>query len=141
MEIAALLLDTNAYSAFRSGKQEIVQLLLKARSIAVNTVVLGELYGGFAAGTRDAQNRADLAEFLALPHVSILPITAKTADVYGSLFAALRAAGTPVLTNDLWIAASAVENDLRLVSDDSDFRVIPGVQVGSSASDFDTNGA
>jgi len=130
------MLDTNAYAAFKRGTKDIVALLASSRSIALNAVVLGELLGGFAAGRRQAQNAAELQEFLALAHVKVLPITSRTAERYGVLYGQLRAAGTPVPTNDLWIAASAVEHSIPLVTNDRHFEMIAGVRSVQSLRDF-----
>ena len=128
MEIDVVMLDTNAYAAFKRGSKDVVELLVASRSIIVNAIVLGELVGGFAAGSRQAANVSELREFPSLAQVKVVPITAMTADVYGELYASLRAAGTPVPTNDMWIAASAVELDVPLVTDDRHFQMIPRVR-------------
>ena len=53
-----ILLDTNAYTAFMLGDASVVEVVAHAGRLCVNSVVLGELLGGFAAGTREAKNRA-----------------------------------------------------------------------------------
>lgn len=75
-----ILLDTNAYVGFMRGEQEIVEVVSHAERLHLNSIVLGELLSGFAAGRREAKNRAELARFLGSPRVSVLPITANTAD-------------------------------------------------------------
>lgn len=75
-----LLVDTKANSAFMRGAPAIVETLAFAEWLYLNAVVLGELLGGFAAGARDAANRAELSRFLASPRAALPPLTAKTAD-------------------------------------------------------------
>jgi tRNA(fMet)-specific endonuclease VapC len=48
-----------------------------------------------------------------------------TAEHYARLFVQLKRAGTPAPDNDLWIAALALEHDLRLVTRDRHFARIP----------------
>ena len=76
----SILLDTNAYTAFKLGDAAVVEVVAHAERLCLNSVVLGELLGGFAAGTREAKNRAELAQFLDSPRVEVLPVTAQTAD-------------------------------------------------------------
>jgi tRNA(fMet)-specific endonuclease VapC len=56
VEVKPLPIDTNAYVAFKRGDAEAVSVLQHAATLAFNTVVLGELYGGFAAGSRADAN-------------------------------------------------------------------------------------
>ena len=62
-----ILVDTNAYADFMLGDVAVVETLAYAEAIMLNSVVLGELLGGFAAGTRESNNRAELARFLDSP--------------------------------------------------------------------------
>jgi predicted nucleic acid-binding protein len=57
----------------------------------------------------------------------VLPATADVSRVYGRLFAALRKAGTPIGTNDIWIAATAIEAGAHLVTFDQDFARVAGL--------------
>ncbi|HWM93463.1 MAG TPA: hypothetical protein VN493_22065 [Thermoanaerobaculia bacterium] len=52
MALKGVLLDTNAYAAFREGVPEAVEIIRHAPFVGLNSVILGELLGGFAAGTR-----------------------------------------------------------------------------------------
>jgi predicted nucleic acid-binding protein len=134
--VSPILLDTNAYVAFKRGHAEAVSILQHAPVIVMTPVVLGELRGGFAAGSRERENRAELAALLATPRVTTVPVDADTADHYAALYASLRRAGTPIPSNDMWIAASAIQHDLCLFSYDRHFRLVPGLKVGRSAADF-----
>lgn len=131
-----LLVDTNAYSAFMRGDAAIVEALAHADRLYLNAVVLGELLGGFAAGAREAANRAELSRFLASPRVGLLPVTAETADSYALVYGGLRRKGQPIPTNDLWIAASALEHGCALLTLDSHFRQIEGLRCGARLEDF-----
>lgn len=131
-----ILLDTNAYSAFMLGASEVVEILAQADTLYVNSVVLGELLGGFAVGSREAKNRSELARFLASPRVAVLPLTAITADSYALIHASLRRKGQPIPSNDLWIAASALEHGAALLTRDAHFAHIEGLRSGQRLDDF-----
>lgn len=131
-----VLIDTNAYAAFMGGHTGIVEVLGHAERLLVNSVVLGELLAGFAAGSREARNRSELARFLATPRVQVLPVTGRTADSYAIVFAGLRRKGKPIPTNDLWIAASALEVGAGLLTLDAHFAQVDGLRWGTSLADF-----
>ena len=132
----SILLDTNAYTAFKLGDAAVVEVVAHAERLCLNSVVLGELLGGFAAGTREAKNRAELAQFLDSPRVEVLPVTAQTADSYALVYSGLRRRGQPIPTNDLWIAASALEHGAGLLTRDAHFAQIDGLRSGQKLEDF-----
>jgi tRNA(fMet)-specific endonuclease VapC len=117
-----LVLDTSAYSHFRAADVRVVDLIALAEVVFLPTIVLGELEAGFTLGKRERENLTLLAEFLAEPFVSILPVTPTVARRYGRLFADLRRAGTPIPTNDIWIAATTLDCGGHLLSFDGDFK-------------------
>ncbi|HMO44488.1 MAG TPA: type II toxin-antitoxin system VapC family toxin [Rubrivivax sp.] len=131
-----ILLDTNAYTAFMLGEAQVVEVVAHADTLYLNSVVLGELLGGFVAGTREQKNRAELARFLDSPRVEVLPITAQTADSYALVYAGLRRRGQPIPTNDLWIAASAIEHGAALLTRDAHFAQIDSLRCGQRLEDF-----
>lgn len=131
-----VLLDTNAYTAFMLGVREVVEVVAHAERMYLNSIVLGELLAGFAAGTREPKNRAELARFLDSPRVEVLPVTAQTADSYALVYAGLRRKGQPIPTNDLWIAASALEHGAALLTRDAHFLQIDGLRCGQRLEDF-----
>ena len=122
-----VMLDTNAYSAFKRGDATIVESLSKADEILIPTPVLGELRSGFRAGTREAANLKELEAFLASPRVRVHPLGEETAIFYAEVHGALRAAGTPIPTNDLWIAAAALETGSVLLTRDAHFDSVAGL--------------
>jgi predicted nucleic acid-binding protein len=134
--VRPLLIDTNAYTAFKRGDADIVDALSWADSVGINSIVLGELLAGFAAGTREARNREELARFLASPRVEVLPISTRTADAYAMVYAGLRRKGMPIPTNDLWIAASAMETGAGLLTLDAHFSHVEGLRHGRRLADF-----
>lgn len=95
--------------------------------VVVPVTVLGGLEAAFRAGSRQQENLRRLEEFVAEPFVQIANVTQNTARIYGELFAALRRAGTPIPTNDVWIAALAVEAGAELLTFDRDFDSVRGL--------------
>lgn len=120
-------LDTCAYARLRSGDRRLQACLEEADLLVVPAVVLGELHAGFEQGNRKKENEAVLEVFLSLPGVKVQPADWDVARRYGILVAQLRKAGTPLPTNDLWIAATALELGARLVTYDDHFQKIPGL--------------
>ena len=120
-----VLLDTSAYSALRRGYEPVVDVLRRSETVAVSAVVLGELYSGFRAGNRWAENTAQLAQFLSKPSVRVLDVTEETALRYAEVDVYLRKKGRPIPRNDVWIAAVALEHGLQLLTLDVHFREIP----------------
>ncbi len=131
-----VLVDTNAYSAFMLGAADVVEVVAHADSLYLSSTVLGELLAGFAAGTREPQNRAGLAQFLGSARVQVLPVTALTADHYALVYAGLRRKGQPIPSNDLWIAASALEHGAALLTRDAHFSQVDGLRCGQRLADF-----
>jgi tRNA(fMet)-specific endonuclease VapC len=121
-----LALDTSAYARLRVGHPRVQDAVAAATLVVVPIVVVGELLAGFDLGSRRQENLASLDDFLAEPFVEVLPLTMETARVYGQLFSSLRRAGTPIPTNDLWIAAAARAAGASLLTFDAHFRRIAG---------------
>ncbi|MBI5202354.1 MAG: type II toxin-antitoxin system VapC family toxin [Elusimicrobia bacterium] len=124
-----LALDTNGYRAAADGEPKARGLLQRADEIVLPFVVLGELRAGFAAGTHGKRNEAKLTEFLGSPRVRVIFADEQTTHHYGVLFAQLRKQGTPIPTNDLWIAALLVQHDLPILSSDRHFGAVPQLLV------------
>jgi len=124
-----VLADTSAYSAFLRGHSEVGDALRAADEIRVTPVVLGELMAGFRGGTRRRANEDQLRFFLSSPRVGVLPIDEDTAERYAAIISSLRSAGVQVGTNDVWIAASAMQHGLMVVTTDADFLRIPQILV------------
>jgi tRNA(fMet)-specific endonuclease VapC len=122
-----LLLDTNAYVDLMQGRPAVTQLVRRSERIYLSAVVAGELMFGFRNGNRFETNIRTLGEFLESPYVEFLPVTFTTADRFGRIAAELRRKGKPIPTNDIWIAAHALESGAELVSSDAHFGAIGGL--------------
>jgi tRNA(fMet)-specific endonuclease VapC len=124
-----ICLDTSAYSAFKRGHAAVVETIATADRITVPAVVLGELLAGFRAGSREIANREELRQFLASPRVSHAALDEDTAERYAEIILHLRKQGTPIPTNDMWIAAVAMQRGLVLHTTDPHFDRVPQVIV------------
>ena len=123
------MLDTSAYAHFKRGNEQASSALRKSPEILLPTVVLGELWAGFEVGSKRDQNRQGLDAFLSSPRVALAPITGETAARYAVIYAYLRVNGRPIPTNDLWIAALAMEHGATLLTADAHFLHVPQILV------------
>ena len=122
-----VLLDTNAYTALLRGHAEVAALVRRSGEVLISPVVAGELLFGFRNGARYEANRRQLDAFLESPFVRFLDITLATADRFGRLAEKKKKKGRPIPSNDLWIAAQAMETGADLVSFDKHFAEIDGL--------------
>ena len=122
-----ILLDTNRLSDALAEDDAVLDRLETAEEIHVPVVALGEIRAGFLAGRRPAQNEARLGWFLSRDGVSTIGIDSRVSHRYAEIHRALRRAGKPIPTNDLWIAALAIEHGLALYSRDAHFADVPGL--------------
>jgi predicted nucleic acid-binding protein len=101
----------------------------QANCIMLPFIVLAELRAGFAVGRKGADNESVLQRFLAEPGVNVLYASEATTHHYAGLYRQLRRQGTPVPTNDLWIAALAIEHRLTLLTRDHHFASLPQLRI------------
>ena len=122
-----VLLDSNAYSQLMLGREQVSRIVRGAEEVLLPAVVLGELLYGFRHGSRYERNVRDMRAFLDNPYVSLVSVGATTADRYSRIAASLRAKGRRIPTNDLWIAAHAMETGADLVSVARHFEHVDGI--------------
>jgi tRNA(fMet)-specific endonuclease VapC len=122
-----VLLDTNIYSLAMKGDTNVLNTLRKIDRIGFATISIGELYSGFKGGRHEAKNREELNFFLDSPRVFVHTIDEGTADFYASILHSLKTAGTPIPTNDIWIAAVAFQHGYKLFTRDKHFILVPGL--------------
>jgi tRNA(fMet)-specific endonuclease VapC len=122
-----LALDANRYVDLCRGEQETVDLLSVADAVFLPFVVVGELRAGFALGRQPPENERVLQRFLLKDGVEVLYADDQTTHHYARAFRQLRNQGTPIPTNDLWIAALALQHDLALHDRDRHFDNLPQI--------------
>jgi tRNA(fMet)-specific endonuclease VapC len=122
-----VLIDTNIYSFAFKGDPEVITTLKHVSHIGITSISIGELLSGFKAGNRKKENRKELGEFLDSPRVTLYPVDIGTAEYYSSILDQLKNQGTPIPTNDIWIAAVAFQHGLELYTLDNHFQKITGL--------------
>lgn len=122
-----VLLDTSAYSNLMRGNKQIAEILDEADEVFLCAIVIGELFAGFKRGSKEEDNKSVLKEFLAVTNVGVLDIGDSTAERYAIILEFLKKGGTPIPTNDIWIAASAMQHGLVLLTSDQHFSLLPHI--------------
>jgi len=122
-----VLIDTSAYSAFMSGHSDVKRAVQEADAIYLNPIILGELHAGFLKGRWRKKNEDELRAFLSSPRVDVVDVTDVTAERYAAILDFLWKSGLPIPTNDIWIAASAMQHGFNLVTTDAHFGKVPHI--------------
>ena len=122
-----IILDTSAYVGFKRNGVKMVEIIVQAELILFSPVVIGELMFGFRNGTRFKENMDDLNRFLGHEAVELIQIGKITSDRYSRIAAQLKRQGTPIPTNDIWIAAQTMEHGAELITSDHPFEKIDGL--------------
>jgi len=122
-----ILPDTSAYVGFKRNVAEVVETLVRAELILFSSIVAGELMFGFRNGTRFKENMEDLNKFLLHEVVELVQVGKVTSDRYSRIATQLRQQGTPIPTNDIWIAAQAMEHGAEIITSDKHFGKINGL--------------
>jgi len=100
--------------------------LARGTKISLPVIVLGEYRFGLL-GSRKRKAIEPALDRLQLMS-DVLAVDTETVKPYAKLCDQLKRAGQPIPSNDLWIAALAVQHGLPIVSRDGHFDVAPGVQ-------------
>lgn len=127
--MSRILLDTSAYASYMRNHPQLHAPIRGASAVYPNAVVVGELLAGFKKGSRARQNENRLREFIGEPRVTVLGVDEETAVRYAAIKDYLCRKGTPIPANDLWIAATAFQHGLRLLTLDAHFLQVPQIIV------------
>jgi len=123
---ASVIVDTNVLIALFDGDKSVAERLFRAGRIVVPAVVCGEMDVGTRGGTkRESRVRAAFDKFLSLPRVEVLPIVRMTGQFYATVYNFCRANGRPIPTNDLWIAAAALQTGSVVLTSDAHLLHLP----------------
>lgn len=120
-----IAVDTNRYTDFSRGEAAVVRTLEMADEVWLPFIVIGELRAGFACGNQGPHNEATLRRFLLKSRVGVLYPDDQTTYHYASVYLQLRKQGTPIPTNDMWIAALVLQHSLTLCDRDAHFDALP----------------
>ena len=121
-----MILDTNGLSAVAEGESALEPILRKAAQVAIPVIVLGE----YRYGISQSRNRKPYERWLAeyLPTFRILDVDERTTLSYSAIRTELKRAGTPIPSNDVWIAALCRQHSLPLLSRDQHFDAVAGIR-------------
>jgi tRNA(fMet)-specific endonuclease VapC len=120
-----IALDTNRYTDLCRGDVSVVKIVERASEVWLPFIALGELRAGFAEGNQGPRNEAVLRRFLLKPGVGVIYADEQTTHHYANVYRQLRKQGTPIPTNDMWIAALVLQHSLVLFARDAHFDVLP----------------
>jgi tRNA(fMet)-specific endonuclease VapC len=116
------LVDTNVIVKLLNGNAEAEKLFDSLGEVYLSVITVGELIYGAQKSTRKEENIKLFGNFISeYPIISINPDISRT---YGKIKAELVSNGINIPENDLWIAATAVINDYRLITYDKHFSSI-----------------
>lgn len=125
-----IVVDTSAFSVFgRGGDDRLTPWFKAEHQLLMPLIVVGELRAGFAAGSKRQENEKLLRQFLDAPNVTTLTISDATTTIYSEIYRQLRADGTPIGTNDMWIAAMTIERQAELLTLDADFNSVHALRL------------
>jgi predicted nucleic acid-binding protein len=121
-----VILDTNGVSALAEGESTLESILRKANRVAIPVIVLGEYRYGISRSREQKRYEEWLTEYL--PKFLILDIDERTTVPYAAIRSELKRAGTPIPSNDVWIAALCRQHSLPLLTRDRHFDAVPGIR-------------
>ena len=122
-----VLLDTNVLIDLLRTPDAFVEVLGAYDRIVLTPTIVGEFRAGISDTRLGRANLLALEEFMATPDVEEVPLTSETGACYARIFRALKAAGTPIPTNDIWIAAAAIQHACPLLTSDAHFSLVPSL--------------
>ena len=121
-----VILDSNAIIALLDGNKAVARMLENVQQVLVPAIVCGEIDAGAQGDTkREKATREAFVAFLEMEQVAVLPVMRKTGEFYARVFSFLKAAGTPIPTNDIWIAAAVLETGGLLITTDRHLLALP----------------
>ena len=121
------LLDTNIVIAMVANDAAVQEGIRNAGEVYLAAPVIGELYYGARKSGKTAENVATID--LLTQRLPRLDCNLETAQWYGIIRNRLQRKGRPIPNNDIWIAATAIQHDLVLVTRDSHFDEVDTLQV------------
>lgn len=121
-----MILDTNALTAIADGDPGATRVFLRAGEIEVPVIVLGEYRFGIGQSHHRQEYERWLDEMLLTCRV--LGVDEETARWYANIRTQLKRAGTPIPSNDTWIAALCRQHSLPVFSRDRHFDLIKGIE-------------
>lgn len=131
-----IALDTCAYSEFKCGNNDVLEIMQHADTINISSIVIGELLAGFAIGNKEKTNKKELDAFLTTDRCQTIAADKNTAMYYAHIYKKLRKSGKAIPANDLWIAALAMQYGHILCTMDKHFCYIDDLLICTQLSDI-----
>ena len=124
----SLVLDSNAIISLFDGDEDVREIISSAERVLVPAIVLGEVQLCINNTKRGRATKKALERFVDQPFVEVLNVGSETAAYFVTIMKYLMEHGTPIPTNDVWIAAGALETGSVLLTRDGHFANIPMVR-------------
>jgi len=118
--------DTNIFIDLMKGDTAVAQKLNSFSEVFLSPIVLSELYFGTYRSANPTKHLAKI--MIAFQKSKMVTIDAETAEIYVNIKLDLFSSGNPIPENDMWIAAFAMQHNLRLYSN-GHFKTINGLQL------------
>ena len=122
-----LVIDSNAYIAYRAENNKIVKIIDKAELLFLPAPVLGELLFGAKNSDNAKDNEQILNEFLT--QSVFIPIDESISRKYASIRIQLKKSCQPIPENDILVAASSIKHNVPILTNDNHFNYISGLKV------------
>jgi tRNA(fMet)-specific endonuclease VapC len=122
-----LLLDTNIVIGLLSGDQRIIGNMQERSGTSIPVFVLGELFFGAYKSHNINKNLENIKEVLSV--IPVINCNEETSKIYGSLKNSLKTKEKPIPENDIWIAATALQFNMTLVTRDKHIYNIDGINI------------
>lgn len=111
------------------GRSDALAAIQEADELYLSPVVIGELEAGFIRGSHRRENQRELQAFLSSRRVHVADVVRATSRRYAAILDSLWRAGTPIPVNDIWIAATAMEHGLSVLTADAHFLKVAQILV------------
>lgn len=125
-KIDAMILDTNALSAFAEGNQNVRDAITDSEGPYLPVIVIGEYRFGLLSSREKDKRLVWLSELMR--HWKVLEVSQQTTVYYAELRRQLKHAATPIPSNDTWIAALARQHGIPVLSNDPHFNLVSGIE-------------
>jgi predicted nucleic acid-binding protein len=97
--------------------------------VAVSVVTLAELELGVLLASDVQARQRRLSTLQLAGGLSPVPIDREVANEWARIIADLRQEGRRAAINDVWIAATAIRNEMSVITRDADFDAIRGLEI------------
>lgn len=123
------LVDTNICSAYLKGEKAVWNKFMQhSGGLAISVVTAGELWTWVSRGSASQRSKDSITKFIG--GVDVVELDLKIAIRFGELRGQLMDSGTPMPDMDGLIAATALSENLTLVTHNvADFKEVPDLRI------------